>query len=102
MTTIGKRIKKIRQELNLSQSEFGKPFNCSKAYISSIERDLVPINADKLTSLLLIYNININYILADIGDMFIESKQVCDNESETVFECKIQQIVLKMKEKGLI
>ena len=71
MTTQGKRIKEIRTELKLSQEEFGKKIGVSKQYVSNLEADRNFLNNEKLVSLLLDFNVNINYILCGIGEQFI-------------------------------
>jgi len=71
MESQGQRIKKIRQELKLSQDDFGKIFNISKQFVSLLEQDKTFLNNDKLVKLLLDYNVNVNYVLAGIGSMFI-------------------------------
>jgi transcriptional regulator with XRE-family HTH domain len=70
----GERIKKIRQNLNLSQEDFGKLFEIQKQMVSSIENNKIKLNNEKLEKLLLTYNVNINWLLAEIGDMFIKKQ----------------------------
>ncbi len=70
METQGQRIKKIRQALNLSQDEFGKIFDITKQFVSLLEKDKTFLNNDKLVKLLLDYNVNLNYLLGGIGNMF--------------------------------
>lgn len=98
METQGERIKKIRLELNMQQDKFGEGIGVTKQFISNLERNIGFLSNDKLTSLLLNYNVNINYLLAGIGEMFLNSYQL----DEVKLETKIQEVVLKMKEKGLI
>lgn len=98
METQGERIKKIRLQLNMQQDKFGEGIGVTKQCISNIERDIGFLSGDKLTSLLLNYNVNINYLLAGIGEMFLSSHQL----DEAKLENKIQEVVLKMKEKGLL
>ena len=94
MSTQGKRIKKLRQELNLSQEEFGAIFDIRKQMVSKLETDCgVFLNNDKLTKLLTEYNVNINYILGGVGDMFIK-KQPAGLKEE------IKQAVKEMFEKA--
>lgn len=70
MNSQGIRIKKIRQEMNLSQEAFGKKLDVSKQYVSNLEAGRNLLNNEKLVSLLLDFNVNINYILAGIGEPF--------------------------------
>jgi len=75
MNTQGERIKKIRQELDLSQDDFGKIFNVQKQQISSIEKDKLKLNNEKLELLCSQYNVNINWVLCGKGEMFITAPQ---------------------------
>lgn len=70
METQGMRIKKIRQALGLSQDKFGEIFDIKKQFVSLLEKDKTSLNNDKLVKLLFDYNVNINYLLGGIGEMF--------------------------------
>lgn len=95
METQGQRIKKIRQELNLSQEEFGKIFDIGKQFISLLEKDKTQLNNDKLVKLLFDYNVNINYLLGGIGSMFNPPK------FEDVKEEILTEVNRMLKERGL-
>ncbi|MBR1754034.1 helix-turn-helix transcriptional regulator [bacterium] len=73
MNTQGQRLKNIRLALRLSQEEFGKIFDITKQYVYSLEKDKITLNNEKLVKLLVDYNVNINYLLCGIGDMFLNS-----------------------------
>lgn len=88
MTTQGKRLKKIRQALNLSGEEFGVKIGVSKQYVSNLEADRNILNNEKLVSLLLDFNVNINYLLCGVGDMFIPAQ----------FEQVQDDLVLRVRE----
>ena len=98
METQGERIKSIRLELRLSQDKFGEGLGITKQYVSSIENGIALLSNEKLTSLLLNYNVNINYILTGKGEVFLGS----DKKEEDTLENKIQEVALKMKENGLL
>lgn len=100
MDTQGKRLKKIRQALGFSQDELGAIFEIKKQFVSSIENDKVFLNNDKLVKLLVDYNVNINYLLAGIGEMFIKQDNFNLSDSE---EEKIKAYVSKiLADKGII
>ena len=80
--TQGERLKKIRQNLNLSQEDFGKIFEIQKQMVSSLENNKIKLNNEKLEKLLITYNVNINWLLAEIGDMFIKKQP--DNLKEEI------------------
>ena len=93
----GERIKKVRLCLHLSQDKFGEGLGgITRQYVSNIENGNAYFSNEKLTSLLLNYNVNINYILSGKGKVFLDSEQKGDDELEN----KIQKVVLNMKAKG--
>lgn len=72
MSTQGEKLKQIRQTLNLSQDEFGCIFGIQKQMVSSLEKDKLKLNNEKLEILCKTKNININWLLCGIGNMFNE------------------------------
>ena len=96
METTGSRIKKIRQELNLSQEQFGKIFKTGKSYISAVENNKSQLSVESLVKLLVNYNVNINFILGGIGQPFLPQpfEQVQDELTQ-----KVEEI---LKQRGLI
>lgn len=70
----GQRLKKIREELRLKQDAFVAPFGFSRNFLSSVEQDKSKLNNEHLCKLLITYNVNINWLLAEIGDMFIKKQ----------------------------
>lgn len=96
MSTQGIRLKKIRQELNLSQEQFGSKIGVSKQYVSNLEADRNVLNNEKLVSLLVDFNVNLNYLIGGVGKPFNapEFEQV---RSDIALE--VRQI---LREEGLI
>lgn len=92
MGSQGERVKKIRQALNLSQTEFGNILGIGKQFISKIENNTSLLNNDKLVTLLVNYNTNINYILGGVGDMFIKAQQPAQDDDELAK--KIKKVML--------
>ena len=74
MSTFGNRLKQIRKELVLSQEALGKAINTTKSYISLVERDKNKLSAESFEILLLKFNVNINYLLGEIGTPFLTQK----------------------------
>lgn len=87
MTTQGSRLRNIRRELKIPQDKFGEMIGVSKQYISNIEKDRNLLNNEKLTKLLVDFNVNINYVLAGIGEPFNINKQ------EEITKERVQEIV---------
>lgn len=76
MQTMGQRTKAIRQELQLSQEQFGKLFDSGKAYISLVENDKSKLSLENLIKLSRTYNVNLNYLINGFGEMFVNP---CEN-----------------------
>ena len=100
MSTQGNRIKKIREELRLTQEQFANIFGFNRAYLSAIEKDKSKLSVDNLVKLLLTYNVNMNYILGGIGEMFIGQ----DKAGHTgIDEAEFKKLFKKcMKDEGFI
>ena len=95
MTTQGKRLKNIRQALNLTQAEFGARLNISKQFYSNIETDRTLLNNEKLVLLFKDYNVNLNYLLGGALPMFNDNKNLYDDD----FELRVKNVLIK---EGLI
>ena len=94
MTTQGKRLKNIRQALNLTQAEFGARLNISKQFYSNIETDRTLLNNEKLVLLFKDYNVNLNYLLGGQLPMFNNDTSLHDD-----FELRVKNVLIK---EGLI
>ena len=101
MTTQGSRLKKIRQALNISQGEFGEIFGISKQFVSLIENDKTYLNNDKLVKLLLDYNVNLNYLLGGIGEMFNANAKQFEQEHEVFTQIVHDLINKELEARGL-
>lgn len=98
MSTQGQRIRKIRYDLKMSQTEFGQIFNIGKQFVSLLEKDKTQLNNEKLVKLLLDYNVNLNYLLGGIGEPFFDTPQ----QDEQLKKLVAQIVDQTMKERGLI
>ncbi len=96
MSTIGQRIKEIRQELRLSQEQFGQIFCAGKSYISAVENDKSKLSVENLVKLLVDYNVSIDYILGGIGKPFITQQY---NAVKSELRSEVLQI---LKDEGII
>ena len=90
MTTQGKRLKNIRQALNLTQAEFGARLNISKQFYSNIETDRTLLNNEKLVLLFKDYNVNLNYLLGGQLPMFNNDTSLHDD-----FELRVKNVLIK-------
>ena len=97
MSSIGSRIKKIREELRLTQEQFAEVFGFNRAFVSAIEKDKSKLSVDNLVKLLLTYKVNMNYVLGGIGDMFLQDKSGASD-----VDAHIKKVVAEyLKECGL-
>ena len=76
MQKFGLRLKKIRCVLNLSQEAFGDKLDMSRAAIAAVEAGKNGFSQDTLYKLIEKFNINLNFLLNGIGEMFINT---CEN-----------------------
>ena len=100
METQGSRFKKIRKELKLSQEEIGKSINVSKQYISNLEADRNILNNEKLVSLLLYFDVNINYLLGGKGQMF--NSKIGAAQYEDVKASVLEEVRMMLRDEGII
>lgn len=96
MTTQGNRLKKIRKALDLSQEEFGKRIDLSRGAIAAVEADGNKFSQDVLCKLIQTFNVNINYLLMGIGEMFIPPKF---EQAQSGLALEVRKI---LREEGLI
>ena len=65
------KIKKIRESLGLSQEEFGRKLDLSISAVSRIESgETINLGHTLIALLIKEYNVNINWLLLDQGEIF--------------------------------
>lgn len=72
------RIRMLRKELGLSQTEFGKKIGVTRSVISNIELGLVPPTEVILNAIAGVFYVNIDWIRTGEGEMFISIKEAFD------------------------
>lgn len=98
METFGARFKKVRQLKDLKQEEIANILGLTKQSISNIENDKTFVSKDVLYKLIIDLNVNLNYLVAGKGLMFLS-----DTEISTTSKTEIAQEVEKiLKDKGII
>ena len=65
---IGKKIKRLRQEKNLTQDELAARCELSKGFISQLERDLTSPNLSTLSDILESLGISLKEFFSDVED----------------------------------
>ena len=88
-TTIGDRIKKLRNELNLSMAAFGDKIKMTNSNISKMEKDLRVVTDRTITLICTEFNVNEEWLRTGKGDMFVE--QTIDEEfAEILIEATLK------------
>ncbi len=69
------RLKHLRKELKLKQSDIANACNVKLTAISKYENEIIKPGFDMLAKMGLAYNVNLNWLVNEIGSMFIETSQ---------------------------
>ena len=69
------RLKQLRRELNLTQSDLANACNVKLTFISKYENEIVKPSFDMLSKIALAYNVNLNWLVNGFGTMFIETAE---------------------------
>lgn len=76
---LGKKIKELRKERELSQSNLAKKIGLSRAAVSEIERGNRNINALELNKIAKVFNLDIGYLLIEEGPVNVNKNFVKKN-----------------------
>ena len=93
---LGKRLQAVRKKLQLSQEEISSQIGISYRAYTSYERGDRNPSIDFLQSLVTKFNINLNWLIAEQGEMFITPQF---DASKDVLR---QQVLDILKDEGLI
>lgn len=85
---IGKRIKKIREEMEMTKEEFAKEIGISGQYLGIVERGGSCLSIEKLKSLCDLTHLSADYIL------FGKNKNIVDDTQKLLSDFSIEQIEL--------
>lgn len=92
--TISEKFKEIRKHKNITQTEFGGKLGVTKQSIANIECGKNNPSIELISKLICNFNVNANWLIAGIGEPFLENKE--ENQ-------KLEVIVEKiLKKHGLI
>ena len=91
-----KRLQQMRKKLNLTQNEIASQIGISYRAYSSYERGDRNPPLECLEKLAILYNLNLNWIIAGIGDMFNNVQPSGTNDELE------QKVVEVMKKYGVI
>ena len=84
--TVGKRIKRLKNKLNITSSALADKLSIPVRTIGSYERDEVPPSEKFLNALITNFHVNINWLLTGSGEMFINVK----DENDLIYMNKLQ------------
>jgi len=76
MDNIGQRFKNVRKVLNMSQDEFANSLGVTKQAVSNFEHSKSMPSTAIMGKMLSKFNINLNYLVSEVGNMFINQDEV--------------------------
>lgn len=71
--TINERVKFVRNELNLTQKEFGEKITVAQTYLSQIEKGDRNVTAKILKIICSEFNVNEEWLNSGTGEIFVET-----------------------------
>lgn len=74
VTTPGERLKRIRHTLGLSQEDLAEKLYYEKSTIGNAECGRTRLSNHLIVSLVKNFNVNVEYLLEGIGEMFVDTK----------------------------
>ena len=97
------KIREIRKKLNITQEEISTQIGISYRAYSSYERGDRNPSLEFLEKIVKQYNVNLNWLIADVGSMFNAPQyvDVKDEQNEQLEKLVAQIVDKKMKERGL-
>ena len=98
MNKIGQRMKAIRKLLNKSQEQFAADLLVSKQAISNIENSKSMPSVLLLNKLLIDHNVNINYLLSGIGEMFNMPKEIDGSLKDSI----LKEVEKYLENRGIV
>ena len=91
------RLKQLRKELDINQDELARACGVKLTAISKYENEIIKPGFDMLAKIGFAYNVNLNWLINEIGSMFIETstRRLIKNgtDSFTVVEMEKSQVV---------
>jgi len=93
----GLRLRELRERHKLSQEQLGRKINRSKSVVSSYENNLKMPSVDILTSLAVLYNVSLDYLVGIDKNQMV-SIEGLTNEQKNV----IHTLLLEFKDKTIV
>lgn len=100
--TINERVKMVRKELGLNQTDFGKRIAIAQGYLTNVENGRRDVTEKTIRLICLEFNVSENWLRTGEGEMFIESdstivSQLSSEYGLDAFEKAMINGFLKMK-----
>ena len=92
LTMYGKKLKAIRKYLNLTQENMAKELNLACRTYTAYEREENQPPYTMLVDLCKNKNINLNWFIADVGNMLNANAQQFEQE-QNVFAQKVRELI---------
>ena len=73
--TVGNRVKTIRKELMLNQTQFAEKIGISQRALSSIERETTNLTERNTREICRVFNVNEQWLRTGEGEMFLEPSE---------------------------
>ena len=73
--TVGDRVKTIRKELMLNQTQFAEKIGISQRALSSIERETTNLTERNTREICRVFNVNEQWLRTGEGEMFLEPSE---------------------------
>ena len=86
MSTIAERLKEVRKEKRMTQTELGEKLGVTKQAIANVECEKNNPSIEIISKLICNLNINANWLIAGVGEMFITSGAQKDELKSTIIE----------------
>ena len=83
---ISQKIKELRLLKNLTQSSFGEKIGLTKQAISNVENALSRPSIEFLVKLVIEFHVNLNWLLAGIGEPFIQINDIPEKLRNNIIE----------------
>lgn len=86
MSTIAERFKEIRKEKRITQAEYAEVLGISRQVVANTEAGNNNPAIDTINKLITEFNVNANWLIAGIGEPFLETPEDDDRITAIVDE----------------
>lgn len=97
MFDFGLRLRELREQHKLSQEDLGRKINRSKSVVSSYENNLKVPSVDILTSLAVLYNVSLDYLVGIDKNQMVSIEGLSEQQKNV-----IHTLLLEFKDKSSI